>query len=41
MAGRGGGSVQPLKEIEAAVIGDIVPVEAIEVSKMDCTTCIL
>jgi hypothetical protein len=30
MAGRGGGSVQPLKEIEAAVIGDIVPVEAIE-----------
>ena len=34
MAARGGGSVQPLKEIEAAVIGDIVPVEAIEVSEM-------
>lgn len=33
--GRGGGSVQPLKEIEAAVIGDIVPVEAIEV-RFDC-----
>lgn len=32
-SGRGGGSVQPLKEIEAAVIGDFVPVESIEVSQ--------
>ena len=27
-----GGDVAPLKEVEAAVIGDFVPVEAIEVS---------
>ena len=33
---RGGGSVQPLKEIEAAVIGDLVPVEAIEVGLTPC-----
>ena len=32
---RSGGSVQPLKEIEAAVIGDCVPVESIEVSQYD------
>ena len=31
MSGGGGGRVQPLKEIEAAVIGDFVPVESIEV----------
>ena len=36
--GRGGGSVQPLKEIEAAVIGDIVPVEAIEVGLIGLLT---
>ena len=32
MASQGGGRVQPLQEIEAAVIGDFLPVEAIEVS---------
>ena len=35
MSRRGGASVQPLKEIEAAVIGDFVPVEAIEVTFID------
>ena len=29
-----GGDVAPLKEVEAAVIGDFIPVEAIEVSSL-------